>query len=181
MPEQIFEAVAAVRLGMDQKPIDILDLGCGTGLCGRLLKPIAGRLCGVDLSKGMIEKARERGIYDQLDIGELLDVLKRSPRSFDLIVAADVFIYVGDLAEVFEAVAACLRPGGLFIFSVEAGGGERYNLTGSVRRYTHSAPYLRRLASMCGFDEVSFAPVVVRMERGQIVPGYLPVLRLPAV
>ena len=117
-------------------------------------------------------------MYDQLDVGELLDAMKRSPRSFDLIIAADVFIYVGDLAEVFQAASACLRPGGLFIFSVEAGVGDRYSLAPEARRYLHSAPYLRRLASMCGFDEVSFAPVVIRYERGQIVPGYLPVLRL---
>jgi len=180
VPEQIAEAVAAARKGTGEKPIDILDLGCGTGLCGPLLRPIAGRLCGVDLSAGMIEKARARGVYDQLDVGELIDVIKRSPRSsFDLVIAADVFIYVGDLAEVFEATAASLRPGGLFIFSVEAGIGERYHLAQKVRRFAHSAPYLRRLAAMCGFDEVSFAPIVVRMERGQIVPGYLPVLRLP--
>ena len=181
VPQQIADAVAAARKGTDAKPIDILDLGCGTGLCGKLLKPIAARMCGVDLSAGMIEKARQRGIYDQLDVGELLDVMKRSPRSFDLVIAADVFIYVGDLAEVFESAAACLRPGGLFIFSVEAGIGERYNLGRAARRFTHSAPYLRRLAAMCGFEEVSFAPVVIRMERGQIVPGYLPVLRLPGV
>jgi predicted TPR repeat methyltransferase len=179
VPEQIAEAVAAARPGTNAKPIDILDLGCGTGLCGRLLRPLAGRLCGVDLSAGMIEKARERGVYDQLDVGELMDVMKRSPRSFDLVIAADVFIYVGDLGEVFEAAAACLRPGGLFIFSVEAGGGDRYNLTMKIRRYTHSAPYLRRLAAMCGFEELSFAPVVIRMEKNKIVPGYLPVLRYP--
>jgi predicted TPR repeat methyltransferase len=178
VPEQIAQAVAAARKGTDAKPIDILDLGCGTGLCGKLLKPIANRLCGVDLAASMIEKARERGIYDQLEVGELLDALKRSPRSFDLVIAADVFIYVGDLAEVFEAAAACLRPRGLFIFSAEAGIGDRYTLGRKARRYMHSAPYLHRLAAMCGFDEVSFAPVIVRYERGQIVPGFLPVLRL---
>ena len=179
VPEQIVEAVAAARKGTDEKPLDILDLGCGTGLCGRLLRAIAARLCGVDLSAGMIEKARERGVYDQLDVGELVDVMKRSPRSFDLVIAADVFIYVGDLAEVFEAAAACLRPGGLFVFSVEAGGGERYNLAIKIRRYAHSKPYLRRLAAMCGFEEVSLEPIVIRMENREIVPGFLPVLRYP--
>ena len=119
----------------------------------------------------MIEKSRERGVYDRLEVGDLVEAMKKRPASFDLLVAADVFIYVGDLAPTFEAAAACLRPGGLLAFSVEAGGGDRFNLTMATRRYTHSEPYLRRMAAMYGFEQVSLAPTALRVERGQAGAG----------
>ena len=92
------------------------DLGCGTGLCGLLLRPAGRDAGGVDLSPAMIEKARARGVYDRLEAGDLVEAMKKAPRSFDLLVAADVFIYVGDLAPTFEAAARQpppRRPAGL--------------------------------------------------------------------
>jgi predicted TPR repeat methyltransferase len=79
----------------------------------------------------------------------------------------------------FEAAASALRPGGMLAFTVEAGTGDRYELEQKTRRYLHSKPYLQRLASMFGFEEEHFAEVVLRMNAGQPVNGFLVLLRLP--
>jgi predicted TPR repeat methyltransferase len=178
VPELIASAVAAAR---PTAPLDVLDLGCGTGLCGPVLRPMARTLAGVDLSAAMVEKARARGVYDRLDVGDLVAFMRASGRCYDLLVAADVFIYLGDLSPAFEAAAGCLRPGGggMLAFSAEAGTGERYAMGPKTRRFTHAEPYLRRLAAMYGFEEQSFEPITVRIEAGRPVAGYLVVLRWP--
>jgi predicted TPR repeat methyltransferase len=175
VPELIVDAVAAVA---PDEPMDVLDLGCGTGLCGPLLRPMSQRLCGVDLSAKMIEKARARDVYDELEVGDLVEVLRKvEPNSFDLLVAADVLIYLGDLAPVFEGAARALRPGGRFAFTLEAGGGDRYHLQKKTLRFTHSEAYVRRVSALYGFEVESLEPTVLRMEGGHPVPGYLIVLR----
>lgn len=179
IPEQLAQAVAAARQG-EMRPIDVFDLGCGTGLCGPLLRPMAATLGGVDLSPGMLEKARARGVYDELIQADLVQALKARPRAFDLLTAADVMIYLGDLAPVMEAAAGALRPGGLFAFSVEAGGGDRYYLQQPIRRYAHSKPYLEHVARIFGFEQRLLEPVTVRYERNEPVPGYLVVLGIGA-
>jgi predicted TPR repeat methyltransferase len=139
---------------------------------------MAQRLCGVDLSPAMIEKARAREVYDELEVGDLVEVLRKvGTGSFDLLVAADVLIYLGDLAPVFEGASAALRPDGLFAFTLEAGGGDRYHLQRKTLRFTHSEPYVRRMAELFGFEIDSLEPTVLRMEAGHPVPGYLIVLR----
>jgi predicted TPR repeat methyltransferase len=174
VPELIAEAIASLH---PDKVLDILDLGCGTGLCGPLLRPFAATLTGVDLSAPMLEKAKARDVYDHLEPADYLEVLRRDASAFDLLVAADVLIYIGDLAPTFAAAASALRPAGLFAFSVESGSAPRYELNKSTHRYTHSKPYVQRLASMYGFVEVVFTDITVRKEAGQDVPGYLVVLR----
>lgn len=175
VPEMIADAVAALK---PAQPLDVLDLGCGTGLCGQFLRPLARTLAGVDLSPAMIEKTRERGIYDQLEVGELVASLRKASHAYDLLVAADVLIYIGDLSPVFEAARAALRPGGWFVYSVEAGGGDRYLLQKNLR-FLHAKSYLQRLGAMYGFEEKSFTTITVRAEADQPVPGYLVVLELP--
>jgi predicted TPR repeat methyltransferase len=174
VPEMIGEIVAALPRG---KPPDVLDLGCGTGLCGPHLRPLAGTLDGVDLAPLMIEKARQRGVYDALETDDLVAALNRSARRYDLLVAADVFVYIGDLAPAFEAATIALRPGGAFIFSVEAGAGDRYTLQRNAR-FAHAKSYLDRLADIFGFAELSNARIVVRTEADQPVPGYLILLQM---
>jgi predicted TPR repeat methyltransferase len=179
VPSLIAVAIAETK---PAKPLDVLDLGCGTGLCGAALRPLARWLHGVDLSAAMIEKSRDRGLYDELTCRDMLDAL-RDPavrQRYDLIAAADVFIYVGDLVPVFEAVADVLRPGGLFAFSVEAGFGDRYHLE-PTRRYVHSRPYLEHLARILGFTTERFESITVRTEGGQPVPGHLVLLRIGGV
>jgi predicted TPR repeat methyltransferase len=173
-PELIVEAIAATK---PDRPLDVLDLGCGTGLCGPLLRPMASTLAGVDLSAAMIEKARERGVYDRLEAADMIEFLKRSPQAFDLLAAADVLMYLGDLAPTFEAVVTTLRPGGLFAFSVEAGAGDRYQLEKKTHRFTHAKSYIQHLAKIYGFTEESLLNVAVRREGGKPVNAYLFVLR----
>ena len=98
--------------------------------------------------------------------------------AYDLLAAADVLIYMGELSPTFEAAAMSLRPGGLFIFSVEAAAGDRYEFSPTSRRYMHSEPYLQHIATICGFTQERFLPIVVRKELDQPVAGHLVVLRL---
>lgn len=157
---------------------DIVDLGCGTGLCGPHLRPLARRLVGVDLSSAMLAKAGEHGLYDELLHGEIVEVLNRLPGPFDIAVAADVFVYIGDLDAVFRTVSAILREGGLFAFSVEAGADDQGDFQlGPTRRYTHSEAYLRRLADAHGLRIASARRSTLRKQNDQAVEGLLAVMR----
>ena len=176
-PELLRDAVAALTRRTD---LAILDLGCGTGLCGALFRPMASMLVGVDLSPKMLEKSRERGVYDDLLGADIADVMKARPASADLILAADVFIYVGDLAAVFSAAAAALRPGGLFAFTVETlTESGRDSLLRPTRRYAHSSAYVRRLATAAGFVEASASAAVLRAGEEAAVDGMVFLFRRP--
>ena len=175
VPQLVLEALRATG---PAKPLDILDLGCGTGLCGVLLRPLAASLTGVDLSSAMVEKSRSRGIYDRLVVSDLASFLRGAGRDYDLLVAADVVIYVGDLLLLFQAAARVIRPGGLFIFSVEACGGERFQLQ-PTQRFAHSRPYLERITTITGMELRSCEPILIRIEAGQPVRGYLAIAGMP--
>ena len=157
-------------------PLDVLDLGCGTGLCGSMLRPLARTLVGVDLSPKMLAKARERGGYDELVCADVAAYLGGQPQRFDVGLSADVFVYIGDLSDVFAGMRQVLRPGGLFGFSVEAGDGTDFILQ-PTHRFAHSAGYLRRLAAAQGFAIESLESRVIRTNRGIGVSGYLVVMR----
>jgi predicted TPR repeat methyltransferase len=146
-----------------------LDLGCGTGLCAPLLAPLAAAIDGVDLSHNMLQKARAGGRYDRLEHGDLLAFLRRADRQYDLVIAADVFIYVGALDDVFAAVAQVMPPGGVFCFSVEESP-QDLELRSSLR-YAHSERALRRLASDHGFDWLALARGPVREEQREPIAG----------
>lgn len=154
-----------------------IDLGCGTGLCGPLLRPFTGHLEGVDLSGRMVEKARQRGVYDavvQADVVEHLAALTERP---DLVVAADVFIYLGDLDPVFAGVAKQLLPGGVFCFTVElAAQAEGFELQASLT-YAHSEAYLRTLAHAHGFEVLDVLRQPVRHDQRHPIDGLYMVLR----
>ena len=141
------------------------------------MRPIARRLTGVDLSANMLAQARERDVYSDLECIELTDYLARCDAEFDLVIAADVFIYLGDLAPVFAGVRRALRAGGRFAFSVEAGDPQEWELA-ATRRYRHSRPYLERLAAEHGFDVEAMETGVLRREAGNPVDGHLALLRV---
>ena len=147
-----------------------LDLGCGTGLCGPLLRPLAARLSGVDLSPLMLDKARALGVYDELQQADAVEYLATGSGSFDAVVAADVFIYVGALDEVFRLLAARMPAGGLFAFTVEENQGADVVLRGSLR-YAHSEAGIRRLAQQHGFSVQEMERRPVREEQRQPIPG----------
>lgn len=130
---------------------EVLDLGCGTGLCGALVAPHADAVDGVDVSAAMLEQANRLGVYRELAHDDITSFLADAERHADLVVAADVFIYVGALEPVFAAVRRLLKPGGCFAFTVELTGDEHdYRLQTSLR-YAHSQAYIRRLAEEHGF------------------------------
>jgi predicted TPR repeat methyltransferase len=161
-------------------PPRTLDLGCGTGLSGIRLRPLASELAGVDLSPAMLDKARARTLYDALHEASLVDFLANTPSArWDLVVAMDVFIYVGKLDDVFREAARGLAPGGLFAFSVErldADAGYRLEATG---RYAHAGAYLDQLAEAAGLVPWRQSETDIREERGKPVPGLLAAYRKP--
>src|SRR5918994_355901 len=150
-----YQAPQVLRAMVDQLPgivpggMDVLDVGCGTGLAGVAFRSLAGRLHGSDLAPRMVEKARRRGVYDHLEVAELIEGIARTPSAWDLVVAADVLVYVGDLAPVMDAARVGLCSGGFFCATVEQCAGDGFAL-GPSRRYAHSAAYIRRIATEAG-------------------------------
>ncbi|MFP4392892.1 MAG: tetratricopeptide repeat protein [Desulfohalobiaceae bacterium] len=151
--------------------LDILDLGCGTGLCGQTLSPFAKTLEGMDLSRRMLAKAQELGVYHKLIESELTQGLQGLEGQYDCITACDVFVYLGDLEPVFQGVYDRLRPGGLFAFTVES-----LNESGGLKvskntRYKHSREYLDQLSQKVGFSTSCMEDVVLRKEAEEPVQG----------
>ncbi len=147
-----------------------LDLGCGTGLCGVKLKPLAAHIDGVDLSANMVARATQRGVYDDVQEADAAEFLRAEVGPYDLVVAADVFIYVGALESVFEGAAHAITPGGVFCFSVEKEVEQEMALRASLR-YAHSRGYIERLAALNGFDIVAFAEHPIREDQRAAIAG----------
>ena len=147
-----------------------LDLGCGTGLSGPYLRRLAARVTGVDLSANMLARAQALGAYDTLAQAEAAAWLAAARERFDLVIAADVFIYVGALDEVFGQLARLMPQGGMLCFTVEASEGEDVVLRPSLR-YAHSEACLRRLAGSHGFEIVTLRQAPVREDQRVPIPG----------
>jgi len=159
---------AMVMPGRDA--LAILDLGCGTGLAGAAFKPVAARLDGIDLSPAMIDKARARGVYDDLAVADLETALAEPVPAYDLILAADTLVYLGDLAAVFAGVRRKLAPDGYFLFTVEKAA-HGFEL-GPKRRWRHGEAYLRELAARNGLSVAGLVAAVPRYEANQPVEGF---------
>ena len=152
--------------------LDVLDMGCGTGLCGPLIRPYARRLTGVDLSPGMLAHAAEKQLYDELLQFELTEYLGQHSDSFDVIVSADTLVYFGTLDCVIAAAASALRPEGLLIFTLEHGAGPSapdYHLE-THGRYTHARPYVEQVLKSNGLI-AEIGQAELRMESGVPVMG----------
>jgi predicted TPR repeat methyltransferase len=175
VPEMLLEAVLSVAPG---RKFDILDLGCGTGLCGAQFRPHASHLSGVDLSPAMLAKALARGIYDRLITGDISEAMRDQENGFDLLLAGDLFVYVGDLDGVFQSAALTLRSGGLLAFSLERHDGEGFVLHSKIR-FAHSLGYVRNLAQKHGFSERVANKITVRKSGNAAVAGWLVVLQAP--
>ena len=170
--------VASMVADPDEEPskrFDVLDAGCGTGLCGPLVAPHARRLVGVDLSSGMLAQASARHVYDELIKGELTAYLRQLTDAFDVIVSADTLVYFGPLHDVTAAAANALRPGGRLIFTVEAIPDEGSSAGYSLRnhgRYSHTRHYLE-----CVLQGARLRPEIVpaelRLEAGDPVQGFV--------
>ena len=155
------------------KDLDVLDAGCGTGLCGPLVAPYAKRLVGVDLSAKMMEQARDRHVYDALIKAELTAFLQQSPAHYDVIVSADTLVYFGALEAVLSAASAALRPGGMLVFTLEKNAQPDapvpYRLE-THGRYTHRREYVERLCADAGL-RTEIVHAELRMECGVPVAG----------
>lgn len=170
-PAQLAELVATAG-HPPRRAWQVIDLGCGSGLGGAAFSSFARHLVGSDLSPRMIEIARKRGVYDELHVEDLAATLRRAGADVDLVVAADVFIYVGALDEPFRAAASALRPGGLLAFSTERCEGDGYRLLPSSR-YAHADGYVRGLAQRHGFAVREAQDTVLRIEQSEPVSGML--------
>ena len=149
-----------------------MDLGCGTGLCGLAFQANAAYLVGVDLSPKMVEQTRARGIYNAVSEGEIGEYLATRFSAFDIAIAADVLIYIGDAAHTFAAVREALASGGWFVFSIEVSeqAGFRGQPTG---RFVHHPDYIRELARQTRFTIVAEHHTVLRKELGREVAGMI--------
>lgn len=157
----------------------VLDAGCGTGLCGAILRPLARRLVGVDLSRGMIEAARLKGLYDDLTVRELVAFMRGHRHAFDAVISADTFVYFGALEGAFAAAAHCLKRSGCLVMTLEEMGDApgRYRLE-PHGRYSHRLDYVRGCLESAGFHLIRSDEQVLRRERGADVRGLLIAARL---
>ena len=162
----------------------VADLGCGTGLMAPLLRDHVDWLEGVDLSSGMVEKARDRDLYDKLCVDDLVSHLKQAAAGdygfYDLLISADTLVYLGDLSPVFLAANDVSTLGALFAFSVESleaiGEKAGYRITSSGR-FAHSSSYIRDLALQLGWEMIKIEERVLRKNAGSNVVGWLVLIR----
>ncbi|MHC4474114.1 MAG: class I SAM-dependent DNA methyltransferase [Planctomycetota bacterium] len=155
---------------------NVLDLGCGSGLSGMEFRDISDLLIGVDLSPKMVEEARRKGIYDALYVGDMIEFLNGTDEKYDLLIAADVFVYVGNLRPVFSAVQDRLREGAYFVFSTESHYGSKYVLR-KMGRYAHSKSYIESLARKHNLAVEVRSSKLIRKEKEKWIMGDLFVLR----
>lgn len=172
----LLDNIIQKQLAPKEKSLTCLDLGCGTGLMGEKLKRHASTLTGVDLSQKMLAIAKEKQLYDQLACMDITTYLAKHRQRFDLITAADVFVYQGDLDEIFNQASLALIPGGYFLFSTEEAAGEDFLLSKSGR-FFHSPSYIHRLAENHGFTLLHEAAAATRKQRHEAAPGRIYLLK----
>jgi predicted TPR repeat methyltransferase len=177
---QLLTSMLRAELGTDNTPLRILDAGCGTGLAAPLLRPLASRLVGVDLSGGMLDRARQLGLYDELALGELCRFMNSRPGTFDVIVLADTLVYFGALETAFGAAHSALGPHGILVFALESHPDETDSPAYKLElhgRYSHRPDYVRNVLTACGFQPCTIESVVLRREHDTDVSGIAIVAR----
>lgn len=181
-PELLWQAIGRVRdpaAGFGS----VLDLGCGTGLIGERLRARSSWIEGVDLSPAMVAQAARKGVYDALHVAEATAFMAGDGRRFDLVTAADLLIYLGDLGPFMAFAAGCLADGGLLALTVEAaeadGPGVERRLRPS-RRFAHSAGYVGRTASEAGLVLKDHAEATLRRDGADPVEGHIMAFERPA-
>ena len=168
---EILAGLGAMVSGGRMRKTPTLDLGCGTGLAAPAFRPFATTLTGIDLSPQMIAQAKSGGLYDALEVGDIEACLAATRRRFGRVVAADVFVYLGDLGAVFAGVRRVLKPGGLFLFTVERHEGEAPFVLQETRRWAHGRGYIEEIAAAHGFDVRGLVECTPRVNKGMPIPG----------
>lgn len=172
-PDLVGKALQAI--GRPLTDLEVLDAGCGTGLCGPILRPLAKNLVGVDLSSAMLEQAQKRNFYDETFECEITEFMNSNPDGFDLMIASDTFCYFGDLNEVLAATSTTLREDGIIVFTVESSPedtSDSYKLQ-QHGRYCHSEAYVRQATEQAGFKIKDVTKAVQRLEGGFPVHGFI--------
>lgn len=182
VPQRMAELRAQHHTRLADARARVLDLGCGTGLVGAALKDMDAELIGVDLSGGMLQQARARGIYQALLQSDLVPMMQsQADTSFDIVTSAVVFIYVGRIEEGVQEIRRLLKLGGLFAFSVASFEPGLQDELGfkleTSSRYSHAACYLQALTARHGFTVPATQPVAIRVEQGQAIMGQLALWR----
>jgi predicted TPR repeat methyltransferase len=172
-PDQLRDLLARLQAPRPLHFAGIADLGCGTGLVAHAFRGLYDGIAGVDLSPKMVAEARRKGLYADLAVGDMLMFLERArAASFDLVIAADAFVYVGDLSALCAAAARALVPGGWLAFTVECHAGADFVL-GEKLRYAHSRAHVEAALAAAGLGVAAVENAWARMERGVPVPGFV--------
>lgn len=172
-PSLIFKAVVAARVAAKKPALfkRAIDLGCGTGLAAAAFAKQVDHFVGIDLSPGMIKQARATGLYAELEVADMIEGLRgKDDASANLVVAADAFVYLSDLAPVLIEAQRVLASGGVLAFTLETHGGNGIVL-GEGLRYAHSAPYARAAIAMDGLKLLTLEPASPRVENNEPVSG----------
>lgn len=173
IPDLFAQTLQALHL---DHPLNILDLGCGTGLCAPILKPYAAYLSGVDLSAAMLAEAAEKHLYDELAHQDIHAFLADKNKAYDLIVAGDVLVYMGNLQPLFKLVSQALKPQGCFLFNLEINSQSDYALSDSGR-FSHAVAYVQNLALETEFSIVKADRAKLRLQAGEFIEGELYLLQ----
>lgn len=176
VPEKL-KNILLTHLGKNSLFHNALDMGCGTGMCGKEFVAVAERLTGVDLSEKMLEKARKKLVYDRLTRADVVDFLTHTTETFDLFISTDVFIYIGELEPVFKAVAKRAQQDGYFIFSVESCNIDKDYVLRPSGRYAQSQTYIAELAETHGFAIELCQATGIRKEEGRWIMGHVYILK----
>ena len=176
VPSYLAEAVKSTFKKEILRPVQYLDIGCGTGLCAAKVKPVIGwsTVTGVDLSEKMLNQAAQKYVYDSLLNDDIINFFNTTDKKFNLITAGDVLTYFGDLRKVFEGAIKVLAEKGLFVFTVSENiyNSDEYFLTMSGR-FVHSSDYVLKLLKKNGFEKLLMERKALRNEGDRVVYGYV--------
>lgn len=176
LPTLFWEAMQTVLLKQPAPHWDIIDLGCGTGLCGEPFKSLAKTLTGIDLSPNMLEIAANKQIYSELIDADITIYLQEKIDCYDLMIAGDTLVYIGDLSTLFRLASQALRPTGYFIFNTEITTKSEYTMNQSGR-FSHQKTYLESLARQFNFKPIYYQEVITRQQNNEPVAGHLFILQ----
>lgn len=154
----------------------VLDIGCGTGLCGEYLKNYSEKLIGVDISSKMLKRAEKKNIYNQLIKEDLIDYIERTKNKYDLIIAGDVFIYTGNISKVFNLIRKKLTNGAYFVFSIELFSGNNFKIL-KTGRFAHSQEYIEEKCKENLFEIIYSETIKIRKESNKWIKGQLYIVK----